>query len=100
MRRHLDELLVHKKKAVEEYDTLFVRVARQFEDQCRMAGLRELADKVRPSLTHRGETAIEPEEGQVPEGDVNAASGSSTEDAAPTAPAEAGNTPSQASEAA
>ncbi len=65
-RRRVDELLARKKEAVKEYDTTFVRVARQFEDLCRLAGLDDLAEKVRPSLTRRGETAVPPEGAEVP----------------------------------
>ncbi|MEM7354511.1 MAG: hypothetical protein AAF657_27130 [Acidobacteriota bacterium] len=60
-RRRVDELLAEKKTAVAAYHTAFLRVARQFEDLCRLAGLQELAEKVRPSLTRRGETQVRPE---------------------------------------
>ncbi len=65
-RRRVDQLLTRKKEAVKDYSTAFVRVARQFEDLCRLAGLGDLADKVRPSLIRKGETAVEPEDGEVP----------------------------------
>ena len=60
-RRRVDELLASKKEAVEEYETAFIRVARQFKDLCRLVDQKDLADKVRPSLTRRGETLAKPE---------------------------------------
>lgn len=57
-RRRVDDLLVTKAEAVEAYDTAFIRVARQFEDLCRLAGKKALAEKVRPSLARRGETLV------------------------------------------
>ncbi len=93
-RRRVDTLLARKKEAVKDYDTTFVRVARQFEDLCRLAGLDDLADKVRPSLSHKGETAIPPTGGEAPtspagESEVTGESGSPEEAAASdTAPEE------------
>ncbi|MEM7355715.1 MAG: hypothetical protein AAF657_33175 [Acidobacteriota bacterium] len=60
-RRRVDELLAKKKESVEDYETAFLRVARQFEDLCLLVGQKDLAEKVRPSLTRRGETQVEPE---------------------------------------
>ena len=70
-KRRVDELLARKKKAVADYDTVFIRIARQFEDMCRLVGEDDLADKVRPSLTRKGETLIPP----VDDGDQNGREG-------------------------
>ncbi len=59
-RRRVDELAVRKRAAIKTYDNTFVRVARQFEDLCRLGDLDGLADRVRPSLSRRGQTAVEP----------------------------------------
>ena len=78
--RRVDELLDDKREAVATYDVTFVRVARQFEDLCRLAGKNTLADKVRPSTRRKGETAVQPDDSDVP-GSVDEAVGAAADTA-------------------
>ncbi len=66
-KRRVDQLLAERKEAVKVYDVTFLRVARQFEDLCRLAGENDLADKVRPSTRRPGETVTEPADGEAAE---------------------------------
>jgi hypothetical protein len=70
-KRRLDQLLAEKKTAMADYNVTFLRVARQFEDLCRLAGENDLADKVRPSASRPGQTENDPAEDAVtpPAGD-------------------------------
>jgi hypothetical protein len=61
-RRRAEKVMLEKRTVTEEYDELFLHGARTFESYCRLAGKKELADRVRPSETRRGETEEPPPE--------------------------------------
>ena len=61
-RRELEAAVLAKQGLLEEYDRLEVRTARPFEDFCRLAGEKKLADRVRPKVRRSTPTPAPPEE--------------------------------------
>ena len=59
-RRTLDEAKVARDKLKDQHDEVFLRSSRTFEDFCRLAGEKELADKVRPSEKRPGRREQDP----------------------------------------
>lgn len=62
-RRALDEAQVARDKLKDDHDEVFLRSSRSFEDFCRLAGEKELAEKVRPSERRPGRREQDPPDG-------------------------------------
>ena len=62
--RDLDAAIIAKDRLKAEHGEVFVYTARDFESKCRLAGMRELAAKVRPSERQPGRREVE--EGENP----------------------------------
>lgn len=59
--REAEATLVRKQAALDDYDARFTAVATVLEGLYRLAGLTELAGRLRPSVRRAGQTAIEEE---------------------------------------
>lgn len=66
--RETESLKVAKDRALAEYNASFLWIARTVESLFRLAGLEELADRVRPSARRPGTTETEFEEPEEPTG--------------------------------
>ncbi|HEX9736607.1 MAG TPA: hypothetical protein VGG06_31975 [Thermoanaerobaculia bacterium] len=64
--RDLERARIERDRIKAEHGELFVYTARSFEADCRLAGMRELAAKVRPSERQPGRRAEEEEEAPPP----------------------------------
>ncbi len=58
--READQAKVAKDRDMKSHDVLYLRNARSFEDNCRMIGDDELADRVRPAERRPGRPKTEP----------------------------------------
>ncbi len=86
--------MVAKNQAIEEYDRVFGWVSRAFESLFSLAGLEELARRIRPSVRRKGRRAVDEEdapEEQTPPAESSSDGASSTE-----APAEPQSPPAAA----
>ncbi len=88
-RRALDEAKVARDKLKDQHDEIFLRSARTFEDFCRLAGEKELADKVRPSEKRPGRREQDPPEDGAATGGEDGESSDSSRDAVDAATAAA-----------
>ncbi len=78
--RRTEALKLAKDEALEEYNGSFQWIARTVESLCRLAGLDEVAKRVRPSVRRPGVTARQAEDPQdPPAGDAPAANDEGTE---------------------
>ncbi|MCP3959801.1 MAG: hypothetical protein GY719_18285 [bacterium] len=84
--------LVAKNEAIDEYDRVFGWVTRAFESLFSLAGMEELARRIRPSVRRKGRRAIDEED--APE------AADASESAAASAPAESAPADESSSEAA
>lgn len=91
--RDLDREVTTKAKTQEEYDVLFLHTARTFEAFCRLAGERELADRVRPSIRRPGRTKRDPETEDAPSEEQETRGEETGSEDASSSPAETDNPP-------
>ncbi len=91
-RRALDEAKVARDQLRDQHDEIFLRSARTFEDLCRLAGEKELADKVRPSEKRPGRREQDSEEdGQATAGEGGEETSDPSQEAADAATVGAGS---------
>lgn len=87
--RQSEAMKLAKDQAIQEHNRWFVWIARTVESLCRVAGLDEVAKRVRPSSRRPGVTAkkfVEPDDAKAEDDSQDAKSESSSEAAAGEAP--------------
>ncbi len=88
-KRRTEEAFLAKEEAAKEYDQLFLRAGRIFEDSCRLVGRDALADRIRPSEKRPGRTQAEPPEDGEEDAEDSADPAEATSEAAAVAGEEA-----------